>query len=279
MGRQKLKNAPLVHVLAQVVFPPVLQLEELAPTLGQPMSDLGFPRPSRIELHEILMQVGGLEGAPAPRPIRRMQFEFADRDQHTAFVLAESSFVLQTSAYTTSEPFLQLLERGLSLVQKHLGLRLVDRIGLRYVDLVQPESGEPFGDYVHKGLLGYPFREEPKLKATRGAFATQSVAVTPTGTLAIRSAVLEPGQYLPPDLQPTNLRRPTNVKLNRSGLAVDFDHFTLFHGPEASSVDFDVSFISAHVDRLHTTLRDAFDAIVTPYAIERWGPWEEVATA
>jgi uncharacterized protein (TIGR04255 family) len=291
----RLRNAPLVHVLAQAVFPPVLNWKDRVSDLQDRLIDLGFPRTRREDVAELAFSFGMPPGAVSPgadagpqgegaapgagiRQSVTSHWEFAERFQRTAFVLSESSFVLHTTAYSTVEPFLDLFRRGLEALRGSMKVTLVERLGLRYIDLVQPDPGQPFSEYVHPGLLGYPFRESPELEATGGGFATQSVATTPKGTLAIRSAVVPPGQYLPPDLNPGSLLRPEHVDLARPGLAVDFDHFTVFSGPRIA-LDFDPMTIVSHMDQLHTTVRSAFDVIATPYAIERWGPWEEVPQA
>lgn len=269
----RLANAPLVHVLAQVVYSPVLNWMEYVPTIQERMIDLGFPRVQRGEETVFQLAPGG-----APQQSVQQRFDFIDREQRTAFVLSESSFVLHTTDYVTAGPFLERLRQGLEVLQACMKVTLVERLGLRYIDLVQPHPGERFGEYVHPGLLGYPFRETPALQAKLGAFATQSVAQTPTGTLAIRSLVLPPGQYLPPDLNTGTLLRPPQVDPARPGLAVDFDHFTVFNASGATSLDFTPSAIISHLDQLHAALRTAFRAITSEHAISRWGGWEEVTT-
>ena len=285
----RLRNAPLVQVLAQVVYAPVLNWKEHVPKFQERLIELGFPRVNKQESAEIRVEFGGpgqpTEGAArhgglvGPSSVQQQvitHYEFADRAQQTAFVLGESAFVLHTSDYQSKEPFFALLERGLEILNACMRVTLVERIGLRYIDLVQPGSGERFGQYVHAGLLGYPFAEAPKLKAARRGFATQSVATTPDGSLAIRSAVVPPGQYLPPDLNPGSLRRPTNIDVKSAGLVIDFDHFTIFNEP-GRAMDFAPVSVVEHLTALHATLREAFEVCVTDYARQKWGPWEEVS--
>lgn len=271
----RLRNAPLVHVLAQVAFPPLPKWEERVGDLQEIMVEAGFPRGRPVETRELAFSLSAAGPADLQPAVNR-HWDFADKAQTSAFILSATSLVLHTSAYHSRGPFLTTLERGLDALAATMKVSVVDRIGLRYVDFVQPPLGENIGLYVHPGLLGFPFREKPELEARRGAFATQSVAFTPVGTLAIRSAVVQPGQYLPPDLAPESLRRPGNVDTDRGGLVVDFDHFSVFTGPEAVSLDFDPKNIIKHLHNLHATLRHAFDAIATPYALKQWGPWEAV---
>lgn len=275
----RLRNAPLVHVLAQVAFSPVLNWTEHVPALQDRLIDLGFPRVHRGEVTEITFGVTP-GGANEPAQQTTPQFAFLDRDQRTAFVLSAGTFVLHTSDYKSVEPFLACLRDGLGALSATMKVRLVERLGLRYIDLVQPTGNEGYAEYVDAGLLGYPFRSAPgsppAIGATQVTFATQSVARTTEGVLAIRSGVLPPGQYLPPDLHPVSLQRPPNIDPARPGLIVDFDHFTVFNTPGERVMDFDAGTIVSHMEKLHATLRVAFRAIITPYAEARWGPEEAV---
>lgn len=267
----RLENAPLVHVLAQVVFSPILTMERQLPELQERLG-ASFPRFREAVVARVPI-LGKEPGETTP------QWEFADRSLRTGLVLTTSSLVLHTSAYTSHEPFLARLRDVLIALGELLPmLQVVERIGLRYVDLVRPEAEEPYGKYVHMGLLGFPFRDAPQLNAQSGGFLTQSVATTPKGLLAIRSGTLPPGRFLPPDLD-SGMLHPPEIKASsgaRPGLAVDFDHFTIFDGANGQFMNFDPDAIVAHLIQLHHTLREAFDVIVTPYALERWGPWVEV---
>lgn len=264
----RLQNAPLVHVIAQVVFSPVLTMERQLPELQERLG-ASFPR-----FRKAVVATVPILGAEAGETTH--QWEFADRSQRTGVVLTTSSVVLHTTAYTAWEPFIARLHEVLAALRQLLPtLQVVERIGLRYVDLVRPEAEEPYSKYVHMGLLGFPFRDAPQLDARPRGFLSQSVATTPSGVLAIRSGTLPSGRFLPPDLdagmlQPPVLKATTG---DNPGLAVDFDHFTLFDGVNGTVVDFDSDAIIAHLTTLHHTLREAFNVIVTPYALEQWGPW------
>jgi uncharacterized protein (TIGR04255 family) len=269
----KLEKAPLVHVLAQVAYTPVLSIAEYIPTIQSRFIALGFPRLQEGATHEVIFA----SGSP-PSTSSKRRWDFLDRDQQTGFVLTESSFVLQTSVYESHEPFLECLRQGLEVLKEIVGVTLVDRLGMRYIDRVVPEAGEAFGAYVDAGLLGFPFRGASKLQANLVTFATQSVAITPSGVLAIRSALLPPNQLVPPDLEQGPLQYPPSSPRNQAGLSVDFDHFSVFTGPNSTPFDFVPSKIVDHMTLLHLTLRSAFDVIATPYAVEKWGPWQEVST-
>lgn len=270
MPAMQLRNAPLVHALAQVVFTPVLSIAECIPAIQRLLIQEGFPR-----FWESVIQEVALTPGKPPSPVVKRRWDFMDRDQHWGLVLTDSSLVLQTSKYPTVDPFLDRLRRAIDCIADTIRPALVERLGIRYIDLVQPDLGESFSQYVHSGLLGFPFRESPQLDAQLRGFQTQSVAGTNVGVLAIRSYLLPPNQFVPPDLQPTHLRYRRPRKGSEPALALDFDHFTIFSGSNSTPFDFEQSTIVNHVTRLHSTVRAAFDAIAQPYAIERWGPWEK----
>lgn len=273
MPASQLRNAPLVHALAQVAFTPVLSIAECIPAIQRLLIQQGFPRFAESANPEVALT----PGQPASASLKR-RWDFIDRDQHWGIVLTESSLVLQTSKYPTIEPFLDRLRNAVDSIADTIRPALVERLGIRYIDLVRPDPGESFGQYVHSGLLGFPFRDSPQLGAQLRGFQTQSVAGTDVGALAIRSYLLPPNHFVPPDLQPTYLAYRQSDKDTQPALALDFDHFSIFRGSGGGSFDFDERAIIAHVTRLHSTVRAAFDAIALPHAMKRWGPWEKAAS-
>ncbi len=273
----RLRKAPLVHVLAQVVFPSLPTWMESLPALQRALYDMGYIRMQEHTGVEVNFEIRDAPSPPITKQTVHVRYEFADREQRTAFVLTASSFVFHTTGYHGFPWFISELTRGLDALQATTAVQVVDRIGLRYVDLIQLQSGQSFGVFVHQGLLGYPFRATPQLGGTRVGFASGSMAVTRLGTLAIRSAVLPPGQFVPPDLEVGTLRPPSWVDSALPGLALDFDHFSIFSGPTTTGpMDFVVGEIAGRLSELHTTVRSAFEAIITDEAVALWGGWEEV---
>ncbi len=274
---KRLRNAPLVQVLAQVVFPPMPGWEGRLDALRSALYEVGFPR--FIEGHTSEVKVGvAAQGTPPSVEHRTAAYaQFLDKDERFAFHCSESSFVLHSTGYKTFQHFVGYMERGLDALQSTMPVSVVDRLGLRYVDLVQIRAGESFGQYVHAGLLGFPFKEAPELGASKVGFSTESIGITPLGALAIRSAVMAPGQFSSPDVDVAGLRPPAHMDPNRPSLLVDFDHFSLFTGPTAAApMDYAVPAVLAHFEALHSTAKAAFEAIVTPHAIAEWGGWEEI---
>lgn len=274
----RLKNSPLVHVLTQVAFPPVPSWTERVPELRKSFYDNGFQHYRDTETTEVMFEVPGRGGAPNVHQRAIPFHEFADRDGRFAFQLTEAAIVLHTTGYKDFQHFTELLSNGLRLVRDVLGIHVVSRIGLRYVDLVQAGTGSELAQFVKPGLLGFPFREVPELGVALAAFNSHTVGRTSLGALAVRSMTLPPGQYLPHDLDIAGLRPPERVQLTQPSILLDFDHYSIFTGAGASvpPIDFDVEAILRHVEQLHGVLKAAFLASVTDLAIKHWGPWEAV---
>jgi uncharacterized protein (TIGR04255 family) len=259
-----LRNAPLVHVLAQVVFSPVLSIANRVAEIQSRLSAVGFPR-----LVEGTIQQLSLAGEATPTVSTRRRWDFLDKDCTTGFELSESWLVLSTTAYSSAEPFLELLRRGVEILQDTTDVQLVERLGLRYIDLVRLGPDELFEQYVQPGLLAFPFARSPELKATVQTLRTEAVASTAVGSLVVRSMLLPAGQLVPSDLDSSVLVYPTGLRTDRPSLALDFDHYV------EHVLDFKSSVILDLMGQLREASRESFKVAVTPFAFERWGPWEE----
>lgn len=275
-SERRLKAAPLVHVLVQVVFPPVPHWGERLDALKSAFYGAGFIRPGKVQVTE--MQLGVPDQSVWQAEHRLIeQDRYCDKNERFALTFSDAGVVMQTSGYKSFRHLKSLMEAVLRPLEEIMQVAVVDRIGLRYVDLVQLQVGEHFGEYVHNGLLGFPFKQSPQLGVARVGFSTQSIGLTAVGPLAIRSAILPPGQFLPPDLESFGLRAPERVDAARPGLVVDFDHFSLFSGAGAQpAMAFRTEAILNHLETLHTVVKDAFLAIATDHAIAAWGGWEEI---
>jgi uncharacterized protein (TIGR04255 family) len=264
----QLQNAPLVHVLAQVVFSPIWELSERVKGFRPAIHSMGFPWVAEGQVHRVTVT----DQAP-PKVDLKPRWDFLSADKTTGIMLTEEALVLQTTAYTSSAPFRYRLHDVLRALREATDVEFVQRIGLRYIDLVRVAPGERFSQYVHPGLLGFPWRDAPDLQARAIGLRTEAIAQTAVGIMAVRSAVLPPGQMVPADLLPAVLRYPTLLEESQtglSGLALDFDHFVQF---DETPLPFDVDRIVDIVHQLHGGSRAAFEAAGTPYALERWGPW------
>jgi uncharacterized protein (TIGR04255 family) len=259
----RLRNSPLVHVLAQVVFAPVLSMRDHIPAIQSQLRRAGLPRYQEHAIQTVLLSGG------APEVASKRRWDFIDREAHLAVSLMEEAVVLQTSAYGTFEPFLDMLHCVLDSVAQESSPSLVERVGLRTIDIVHPKQGERLAEYLQPGLLGFPFEQIPESGGRPGGFRVESVSETTVGgVLAIRCYQLPPGQFLPPDLVPSPLEYPLWLQKLTSAAALDFDHYSI------RAFDFRTPDIIERLWDLHDVIGSALRRAVTEHAWSVWDPEE-----
>ncbi len=254
-----LRQSPLIAVLTQVRFSAVMALEKFVPDIQEQLRHKGFPRYVRGQMQELLVQPD-----TPPKFNVTDRFEFQDKDESIGIVLTPTSFAVQTNRYSRFEDFQEVIATALIVVNRVLNLTLVDRVGLRYVDLVRPGESETLADYLRPGLLGI----DPKgagVTAWRSRY--EALGHTVLGNLAVRCSQSE--QILPPDLFPTTLKYSTALRPGEVATLLDLDHFV-----EGSS-DFDTRRVVDLIGELHDAVDLAFRESVTPGALTRWGHGEK----
>lgn len=195
--------------------------------------------------------------------VERWEFQNANRTE--GIILATDFVALQVSQYTSFERFCALFRIGLDAIHTTATISLVERVGLRYVNLVVPKSAETLAEYFPQPLLG----PEPKaFDVDDGLFSIQFQGGSKSGTLLLRVSQQDGPAGLPPDLMPGTLELGKVGSVAGRCALLDVDHFTdLTNGPKEFTADmvFDLLW------RLHDTTDLAFRYCVTSTALERWG--------
>jgi uncharacterized protein (TIGR04255 family) len=258
-----LPDSPLVAVLAQVRFSPVTAMESYVPAIQDGLRRKGFPR-FREELVEEVSWVTRTVGSESAVDTRKQkQWEFTDAKNTWSIRLTPDAVTLATSEYDTYEkPFEENLALALDIIHQQATLQLVTRIGLRYVDLIRPEGGLDFADYLDGRLLGLPAEE---LGLVDSFPFTQMRGPTDVGFMTLRCVFLNSGSVLPPDLIGLTLQMKESAEPGTKVALLDLDHIR--HEEEA----FDRERVLASLALLHDRLDLAFRKSVTAEALERWG--------
>jgi len=253
-----LPRSPLIFVLVQVRFSPVLTMSEKIPAIQDGLRKQGYPgfAPRRIDVETFA------PGASAPiRKEAREQWEFLNKDRTSSILVDQESVVLQTTRYPTFEDYLGKLKIALNIVQEHAAPTLMLRLGLRYVDLITPREPNGLDYYIKPELRGMPFND---LGIKRAMMSESIVETDKHSKLVVRYVEGVSGFAFPPDLMPVSLAFTRNpVQKTRFGL-LDFDHFT------EESIDYNVETVLAQAWSLHSVLEKAFKTSVMPAAIEEW---------
>ena len=252
-----LPNGPLIFVLAQVRITPVLSIEEKIPKIQEALRKQGFPR---FQTRNIEQKTTDLQGKTIHTE-KRKQWEFLDKQNTGSVLLDQDSIVLQVTEYSVFEEFVKPLTIALEAVREIVEPSEVERIGLRYVDLVVPSGEKALDSYFSSSLRG------PDLSGAgrRQAFLSESVVVTgPKSNLIFRYAEAEKGLAFPPDLLPLSLKLRRDVKLNTRFGLLDLDHYS------QQSNDFSVEGVIDKACELHMVLDESFRNSVTDDAIQEW---------
>ncbi|GAB4206842.1 MAG: TIGR04255 family protein [Sandaracinaceae bacterium] len=257
-----MRQSPLVLVLCQVRFSRVRKMRDYIPGIQDAFRRRGFPTERAGKRQQLLITPAGVQSVEEDR------WEYRTRDERWSITVVEDSVVLQTTAYERFEDFAEKLEAAVRTVleeteQTELGL--VERVGLRYVDLVQPREGESYRDYLRPGFHGAP---APFVEGSHRLFV-QSVGRTDlgddSGTMVLRVFQNDQGADLPPDLlvgAPEHLPR---AKAGELVTLVDMDHYV------EGKFDPSPEWVIARAYAMHDHLIEAFhEHVVSPHAIEVW---------
>lgn len=254
-----LRENPLLYVIAVVDLVPIFNIEAYIPRVQDALRLAGYPLTTESQLNELTITPEGVQ-------VRQTQrWAFMNRERTQGVSISESKIAVETTAYTTFGDFRAVLEQTLSACD--VGPRITQRLGVRYVNGLQPAPDETFDQLFHERLAGF-----------RGDFAGVSDTTfaillqgqTSEGTFAVRvhqPPVAEPGTQetllLSPDLS-TGLKIPAKVDPSRKYRLLDFDHGAI------EDSDFTVPHVIERFDRLHDILDEAFRTAVSQDAYRRW---------
>lgn len=129
------KRNPLVEVVCQLRFPPILKISHQEPVDFQDAIRFKYPlfEPTRVQLPSEISQVVQQLGLPLQSDIA---YNFKSEDQKWSLSLTKDFIALTTSSYERYEQFKQRLEEALEIFETIYKPSFYTRIGLRYQDLV-----------------------------------------------------------------------------------------------------------------------------------------------
>ena len=259
----KLKKSPLVYIVAQVSFSAVEAIAKYLPDIQDEFRKR-FPRFTTGETRNIRISPN------APPDISFVpRFEFQNRERTCGIVLQKDSVAVHVSRYSSFEEFCLLVQTALDTVHKVVTLGLIDRIGLRYVDLIRMGDGETLDCYLQPGLLGL---DDRKMKIKNPLRMSTFQGFTDAGRLNLRMSQRLDGGTLPPDIDPTTLIHSTNdLKLGEIITLLDIDHFHQFIEEQ---LDFSTDKVLQYLWKLHEHTDLAFRSSITDYGLKVWGAEE-----
>ena len=244
-----LSNAPLVRVIAQVRFPLVVAIEHrdfVAPfqeaIRGQ------YPILRQDHMQGVLVSPAGL----TPQ-VPQTAWRFSDETNSWRISLAPEFLALETVAYSSRSDFLGRFREAVSALATHVNPKLVDRVGVRYIDRI---VGDAMKDVVVllrpevRGILGTPLAADVSHSICESMFSLDGAG------MITRWGSLPPGATVDPAaIEPTN--QPSWI--------LDLDMFS--SGPTPFSVERAVQDAARFAERIYTVFRWA----VTDDFLRRYG--------
>ncbi len=263
MGK-KLNNAPVYYTVAQVQFNPVLNLDAYVPAIQAKMRERHFPDFKQDVVQRLVLPFGTVEPGQlaAPTVTPQSRYQFGDISGSARFVLETNALSFQTADYETFEAFSETLLAGLGVVHDALHLDFIERIGLRYLDAVQPSGEtESLRDFLVQEVLGLSLRADVQLQHS----VSETVVATPAGQLVSRVLIRHGQVGLPLEL--TALAPKIDPRFTqRVGLHAIIDTDASTTQREA----FDLTNIGTQLTGLHDEIDKCFKAIVTKHALAAW---------
>lgn len=250
-----LSRAPVIYVLCQVRFSAVLKMVDYLPEIQEALRER-YPR----FRHEVLntLEVSAPGGAVSQRSDDRWTLH--DFAEMSGFVVQSAAFTYHTTAYTAFDEFLREVLVGMQTVAQIAKLSLIERVGLRYVDFVVPNTKEELAQYLQPGLTGLSLRALGFQQETMQQFTS---ARTDAGRLYLKVSHGIHPQPVPGDLQPLSLK-VRKAETDRFTAILDSDHFT------EEAFGFELARLESVLRQLHGPISKIFRAAITDHAWSQW---------
>jgi uncharacterized protein (TIGR04255 family) len=231
-----LKNTPLVKVLAQVKFSPILTIEtgKDVPSFQDRLRKLyPFFWEKKIQNQEIHVGSNGLSFNSTETTIHQL----ADADENNpernwTLSLGKDFITLETNQYISREDFLERFEIILKAVNDVFQPTLVTTIGMRYIDQLKDDGYKNVKNFVQPELVG--IMSLIKESHLRGS-VNETTAITDEGLLTIRCGYLsenttfDPAILLPIDKKSLIIDIDLNNSTAMMNTAIEFSPDTLIN--------------------------------------------------
>ena len=131
-----LENAPLVRVIAQVRYPLIASVENRS-FIGSFQEGIRHDYPT-LRPEESRNVVFGPKGAISAQS--NTSWRFSDATGAWRVTLAPDFLALETNRYSSRDDFLDRFRQVLTALNSHINPRMIDRLGIRYIDRIVGEN-------------------------------------------------------------------------------------------------------------------------------------------
>ena len=259
----KLNRAPVYFTVAQIQFNPILDLDNYLKIIQPAFRDLGFPDFKHEAVQRVIFQFTAVEGgSPVPSSTAsQSRYIFGNIGGTESFVLENNSLGFQTTSYDVFPTFSASLLKGLNILHSTLVLSFVERIGIRYLDAVQPNNNETLSDYLVSEVLGL----SGKLNGTSVHSESVTVMNNDAGQMVSRVIITSAKVGFPIEIG------ATAPKINPRFTATDGLHAILDTDSSLTKrFVFSIEEVTKCLSSLKSEVSKSFYATITPHAQKIW---------
>jgi uncharacterized protein (TIGR04255 family) len=245
-----LPDAPLVRVIAQVRFPLVASIAKqdfIGPFQEAIRGDFPILRAERSQV---------VVGLPARVETgSTVAWRFHDAVGSWRVSLAPDFVALDTLSYTSRDDFLARFEQVITALQEHVDPKVLDRIGVRYVDRVVGDNLRDLKDLVRSevlGVMGTPFAGQVQQAVAENIFDLPDES----GRLKARWGLVPARATIDPAAAPA---------VDEPSWVLDLDAFT--NGP----LDLDIATVISRARRFAERIYSFFRWTVEDEFLRRYG--------
>lgn len=260
-----LKNSPLIYALASIRFAPWPLMAQKIDEIQDELREIA-PLINKIHVRQI-----GFSGQFSPQieDATPAQWVLTSSDRSNGFIIAQDQLLFFSKKYTRYADFASTIEKGLTVLLKHMRFLDVTNIGVRYVDHIKVIEGKKPSDYISTNLLPAEF---PHLEMLGGVsmeiYKSKSaelrvrctnqtgVPSIPEDMIGMVAMIQEPGQ-------------PFDLELMKSNeILLDVDAVKAYSAYRMN----ETSEVLDHLDSLHKEANAFFrhESVCTEFAFEVW---------
>jgi uncharacterized protein (TIGR04255 family) len=259
----KLKLAPVYFTVAQIQFNPIEEMGNYLNIIQPAFRHLGFPDFKPQAFQRVVFPFSTAEGGNAVPPsiASQSRYSFGNMEGTESFILETNSLAFQTTNYDVFTTFSEKFLEGLKIIHSAIELSFVERIGIRYLDAVQPTQNETLSDYLASEVLGL----SGKLSGDPAHSESVTVMNDDVGQLLSRVIINSGKIGFPMDIAamaPKINSRFTHTEDRHAILDTDSSY--------AQRFTFSIDDVTKRLNALKMKITQSFDATVTDYAKKIW---------
>lgn len=254
----KLSKQPLLFVLAEFRFPEIRGMDKYITDLQDGFRNK-LPFFEEQISQEIKVEPNGIEVHQSK------QWVFVDKLRQNAVIIGHSRIICVTGSYDRFDGFKDFCSNALNILNNIANVSHLQRIGLRYADLILASDNLPITKSVNSNLyVNESFQNIGKVVQR----VNDVVLRTQEGIMAIRSLYGQNNLSVLPDVGYLPIELPSyNDESER--IILDFDHVWQANDTK-DSLDFDLSEILDKMSKMHQLSREAFWLSTTDEARQLW---------